>query len=506
MIGKASIRATRRLIQTAFATVTIAITAMLGIVAAPAVATPSTEEEVYRALGVDEVAAEYVILIDTSASMQQGSDLYNVVKQSLRGFLAALSKTDKVALVTFDSTARLDFHGLAGDVPDDLIAKLPQTATGKNTDIGRALEKAVEILQSSTVPIATVVMFTDGLHDPPPRSPYPYSSGGSWRTLSQSAALIQKESLVGYSVPLKGETDAGLLKTIVPAATVLSMSSVSQLTSILEVPRQASRAAKARSRLGDDTGRGIVIAWPTKLLNLSAGENRTRLTIRSTTNRIPLDVSGLTVTSSDDRIRVRLDTDRLTLRPGEQKQVGLVVSWDAGPDTWVPFTVQRISAKLTATGAVESPWSAVLQNLQVAFKPRIEQTVQPVTGAAQRGRLMVWAIVLAVSILAAIVFLGIRRRAANPPMFGRLLAASPTTGHQLGAVDLFGRHMSIGPATLHVPGHGTVSSSRGKDGVALRISYSPKDAPERLESAHCRLGQLVILNGVAFEWTNSDTS
>jgi Mg-chelatase subunit ChlD len=512
MTGNTSIRAVRRVIRPALAAAVVVavvvVAALLGV--APASAAPAaTEEEVYRALSIDEVAAEYVVLIDTSSSMQQGVDLYGAVKASLRGFLAALSPTDDVVLVTFDSEAAVRYHGKVGAVPDDLLGKLPPAAAGTSTDIGRALESAVTILRESAAPIATVVMFTDGQHDPPQGSPYPFPSGESWNRLSRSAAEIKKEALIGYSVPLRGESDAGLLKTIVPGATVLNVSSVGELTRDLEAPKQASRAAKARNKLGDDPHRGVTIEWPSKQLrNLSAGENRTHVTFRSATSRIPLEVGDLTVKSSDGRMRVRLETNRVTLKPGERKSVGLVVSWDAGTYDWAPFDLRRIRAEVTLAGNVDSPWSTVLkQNIQATFAPPLEGVTEPVDGAAQRGRLAVWVVVLVAAALAAAVLVVRRQRLDSPVMSGRLLASSPTTGRQYGTIELSGRRISIGPATtLNVPGQGTVRGTRTQNGTAIRISYSPKDAPERLESARCRLGQLVILNGIAFEWVDSDAS
>ncbi|GAB3841967.1 vWA domain-containing protein [Dactylosporangium cerinum] len=209
-------------------------------------AAPATEEEVYRALGLDRAGAQYVVLIDTSSSMRGAP--YSGVKASLRGFLAALDKTDDVTLVTFDNDAVVRFQGPAGDNPDGLIARLPADAGGAHTDIGRALEVAVGVLQGSTNPITTVLLLTDGKHDPPVGSRYPFTEGTSWTTLTQRAAETHKQHLMGYAVPLAGQTDAGLLTRIVPDARTLTIASIGDLEQQLAAPKKASRAAQAGRR------------------------------------------------------------------------------------------------------------------------------------------------------------------------------------------------------------------------------------------------------------------
>lgn len=485
----------------------VAIAVLLGLlgVPMPALAAPVTKEDVYRALGVDEIAAEYVILIDTSASMQQGVDLYQGVRESLRSFLAALGANDRVALVTFDREPSVRFHGPAGRNPDPLLAALPTQATGGHTDIGRALEAAIRLIRRSSAPIATIVMFTDGAHDPAPNSPYPFAEGAGWAELARLAADADQEQLLAYAVPLQPDAGIRPLRSVIPDARVLPVDSITALTQELDVPKQASRAAKARTAVGADPGRGIVVEWPTGLGRLSAGENAVELTVRATTERVPLVLSGLRLIADDPDIRLRTDDEPVTLEPGQQVRVPVEIHWDAGARGLAPLDRREVDARVTAHARVDSPWADVLRDdLGVAFAPTFNAEAQPVHGTAQRGSLPLWllGVVLAALGVAAAVFY--RRRAGRPLLAGTLRATSPTSGDVFGEIRLAGRRVPIGPATLSIPGSGAVSAARTPAGTVVRVDYSPTGAPERLESAECHPGRPVILNGVTFEWSGPD--
>ncbi|MGV9978426.1 vWA domain-containing protein [Micromonospora wenchangensis] len=470
--------------------------------AGPAMAGPSSREEVYQTLGVDEVAAEYVVLIDTSASMQQGADRYRAVRDGLRGFLAALSANDTVALVTFDEIASVRFHGPAGRNPDQLLARLPPRADGTHTDIGRAVETAVRLVGRSTAPVATIVMFTDGAHDPAPNSPYPFAEGASWTALARTAATFKQEQVLAYGFPLRGDAGVQSLRTVLPDARTLPVSSIGVLARELEVPKQAIRAAKARTLVGPDTARGVVVQWPTDVDRLGSGTNRVDLSVRSTTRQVPLVLKDLELTVDDPQVRIRVSGDPLPLAPGQERSVPVEIRWDPGGRGVMPLDRRDFTALVTARASVDSPWTEVLRrDLGIAFEPGVEAAPQQIGGTAERGDPVPWLLALALlGIIVVAVVLG-RRHADRPRLFGTLRATSLVDGHTIGELRLAGRQMTISPETLNVEGSGSVSGSATPTGTVLRVGYHPSADPSRLTWADCLPDHPVIINGVRFEWS-----
>lgn len=223
--------------------------------AGPAVAAPSAPDEVYAALGIDGVPADYVVMVDVSGSID--AERYTGLKRSLTAFLAALAPDDQVTLVPFADTARARTQP-AGRSPGKLVATLPAVADGQHTDIDAAIEKSIEVLKRPGAPsVATVVLLTDGEHDPPAASPYPFTSGYQWNQLTEAAGALPQSSVQAYAVPLAGRTGAPLLKKVFPQARVLQTATIDKLTTVLEQPKAAARAAKASSVLAGDLGRGF---------------------------------------------------------------------------------------------------------------------------------------------------------------------------------------------------------------------------------------------------------
>src|SRR5262249_26890807 len=239
---------------------------------------------------------------------------------------------DQVELGVFADTTTIVHQGPAGRSPDALLAKLPATADRNYTDIGTAIETTVHLLQRKDAPsIATVMLLTDGQHEPPPGSAYPYTQGYAWNQLTQQAGKLGKTSLQAYGVPLAGTTGADLLGKVFPGASVLDTTAIDQLSSRLEVPKAAARAAKARAVLADDPTRGVRVGWPGSVRDVGAGQTELTLTLTATTAHIPLTVQGITATADDRALRVTVRDPQVELAPGRSGRVRLRLDWRAGP-------------------------------------------------------------------------------------------------------------------------------------------------------------------------------
>ncbi|UYM23055.1 VWA domain-containing protein [Streptomyces albus] len=158
---------------------------------APAAAAEGpSREEIYRELGVADQPVDYAVLVDTSGSMRT-KGRYDTVRSTLRGFLGGLSRSDHVALITFDDRPEARYVGSAGD-PGKIVGRLPESPDPDGgTDIGAALDLALrELERSDAASVASVVLLTDGRHEPPRSTAYPKASGAPWDALHERAEAV----------------------------------------------------------------------------------------------------------------------------------------------------------------------------------------------------------------------------------------------------------------------------------------------------------------------------
>jgi hypothetical protein len=468
----------------------------------PAAAQPPTLEEIYQRLGVDRSGAEYVVLIDTSASMRTGN-LYDAVRASLREFFAALAPDDSATLVAMAGTAQQIWSGKVGRNPDEIVSRMPALPDGAHTDLGAGISAAVGILeQRAAVPVAGVIMLTDGQHDPPPGSPFPLAGGYAWQELAERATKLPQR-ISAFGVQLRGVSGADQLRRVFPSAQVLDSSAVDQLTTRLAEPKAAVRAAAARRLLEPDASAQVSVAWPGDF-RLRAGANRVRLTLSSSARHLPLQVTDLRVSSSDPSIRVDVPAEPLTIEPGGSAPVVLTVRWDAGGRSWQPLHEARRAVEVTLSATAGTEWAQPLsRDLGLTVAPTLTATPATLTGSAQRGSWPAWlvAAVLLLVLMAAGAWL--RWLRLHPVPGGTLLATRTTSADRpAGSMPLQRRRAGISAARLGIPGSGTVSGRRegARARPLLEISYSPDGTAERTVTGQCPEGGAVDLQDVRFEW------
>jgi len=471
---------------------------MTGLVpAGRAAAEPSSLDEIYRTLGVDDVSADYVVLIDTSLSMNEGN-LYAGVRESLRQFFAALAPEDMLTLISVSDSARLIWEGKAGTAPDDITAKLPPAPTGNFTDLGTGIEAAVAALETRlNNPIASVVMLTDGQHDPPPRSGYPYTEGYAWQRLAQRAALLEQQ-ITPYAIQLRGVNGAATLRRVFPSARIVSPDAIDQLTAKLSEPKAAVKAAKARGVLGADPRSTVLVEWPASL-DSAGGFVR----LRSTSRYLPLEVSGLRIDTGSPGLHIDVPSGPFTLAPGASTVVPVSVRWDAVPMSWRPLETVRRPYRLRLAGTVSSPWSPVLgSEIGVAVEPALAGVESSGTASQQRGSLAWW--LSAAGLLLALLVLGTRVRwlRLHPVPGGTLVASSLDDGQSRGSIRLAGRRVAILASSLGIPGTGWVSGRRHgmRSERVLSITYSRDGSANGRAVGECAAGGSVEVHGVVFEW------
>jgi hypothetical protein len=488
------------------ALVTAAVLAVSPVAAAGAsAATDPSRAEIYRALGLSDQPADYVVLVDTSGSMAADGK-YDTVRSTLRPFLGGLSPKDHVALITFDSTPEPRYIGSAGD-PDAIMARLPDSPDpAGETDIGAALDSAVsELERDDASEVASVVLLTDGEHHPPEGSRYPKSTGAAWTALHKRAkAVAERTELAGYALPLgSGATGAELLGDVVDDTTTLRPDSIQDLSSYLERAGDRTRARKAQLLLAGDIGKGITASWSdSRRRDLTDGSATASVTFRSTAHHMPLKVGKLRISVGGTSVKAAGLPSRLTLDPGESRSftVRLSGKLSAGP---LPYRrVKDTDAALRVSGQVTSPWERALApdvRLKVPGQVRV-------TGAALPLRATVGSAVFLPALLAGLAAVLLVwwlwwRRTHRPRLRGELLLVPAFGGELPDRIALTGRRVTLRPRT---GGHGSVrgrrrSTDRGPE-VDLLIRYTPDGSAARQSDATCGPGRQVVVNGVSFTY------
>nr|WP_221381707.1 vWA domain-containing protein [Actinoplanes polyasparticus] len=467
--------------------------------ATPAQAAPATSDQVYTALGVNTVPADYVVLVDVSGSMR--GPRYAQLKRGLSEFLTALAPDDQVTVVPFAEKPRPARTQAAGRTAARLTSRLPPEADGGSTDIGAALEKSLDVLSRPKAPaVASVVLLTDGRHEPPAGSPYPFTGGYQWTALAKRARALKKTSLGAFAVPLSANTGAPLLGKVFPGARTLRPTGLDGLTTALDQPKQAARAAKARTLLAGETLKGITVTWPEGTVGRGSSTLPVRLTSELT--RVPLTIDGLAVATGNPGARASVPGTPIELPPGGSVTVPVTVEWPAGPRRVAPFATVRETAPLTLTGRIGSPWHDVITGeLGLEFAPVLKAAGRDVELSAQRGSAVQWGLgLVALAALVAVAWWA-RGRRLRPELFGTLSVRNGDKPER--TLALSGRQLRLTAGAAGVPGAGTVSATRGSLGsapVELRITYSPDGSEARRESRHCTPDVTVNIGGVRFTW------
>ncbi|HEY3337195.1 MAG TPA: vWA domain-containing protein [Propionicimonas sp.] len=461
----------------------------MGLLMAPAAAQAAPAvgvDEVVDALGLASEAADYVLLVDTSGSMNTGGR-YPEVRKQLRTLLGGLDSDDRVSLLTFDSTVVKRYRGELGTNPDAVLAHLPATATGDHTDIGAAIDGGLAQLESAdTHRLAALILITDGVMDTVPNAKYAKVDSASWKKLKSRAANLKTgHELAAYAVSLITTTDAGLLKKVVPEATEVSADEVGSRFARVADDLVHLQAAKA---LKDELATPITVGL-TGDLGAALANGTTvpvRLDVTSPYPHVPFVLSDLVLQPTEGlHLVVTGLPESISLEPGATATATaqVAVTGSAGSTSAVSLTAK-----------VGSPWAKVLeQDLGLTFAPSIEgtaivppapikipPTVLPIVGAA-----------VAV-LVAALLILLVVRVATTPPMDGVLTFTR--SGRDVAEIVLRGRRAKLlvpagAPELVGLTGLATGS----RRGVRLDARFGSARARGLLsDAASLQLGDMTV--------------
>jgi Mg-chelatase subunit ChlD len=495
--------------QRPLAVVALLAAVLLGTPVPAAVAAEATDEpsrdEVYQDLGLAELPADYVILVDVSGSMGKNGR-YDPVRSALRPFLESLSPEDYVALFTFGDDARAIYLGSPAD-PAGILARLPASITDAKvkTDIGAGLERGLtELERPDAAEIGSVVMFTDGKHLPARESVYRDVDGPAWDALAERGeALAEEHELAAYSLPLTTkEAGTEQLGEVIANTTELRPESVENLEEYLGRAAERVRARKAALLLREDEGNGVAAEWSTAgPLDLDDGPVPATLRLTATTTRVPVTVTGLAASLDGEPVTVGGLPEEVFLAAGESREFEVLVEGSLGAGPLPVRRTRETGADLTVGGSVGSPWEVVLDDQEFGLAPAVEVAEREVRLRAEVGSPLALPLLIGVplAVLLAGWLLWLHRN--RVPLRGLLLVTRALGEGPQDRVQLSGRRVALNPPM--VGGSGSVHGRRhrsaaGVPGVALHIRYSPDGTADRSATAVCRPGDQIMINGVTF--------
>ena len=325
--------------------------APLGFQPQPALAAPAEASlsDVFSALKLTPEPADYIAIVDTSASMST-DDRYGRVRAGLTRMAEALGPDDRVAVISFDATptVRRPLTRIGSD-RGAIVASLPRSPSGKATDIGRAIGSALDLMQRSQLRHrAAVLLFTDGKIDTDKNSPYATLTSSGWGGLRQKASSLQKSrDIAPLAIALTSKTDAAALtKVFSDVSNVASSDLGSYLSQVSVQVMKAAAISKLKPHLADPVTASLD-GVPTMV---RGGESGATLVLHNTNPIIPVEVSELRLTS-DPAGAITMSTPPTAAIPAGGTSTDTVTVTEATGAARVRYHL---------TGTVSSPWQGVL--------------------------------------------------------------------------------------------------------------------------------------------------
>lgn len=464
--------------------------------------------DVFSALHMSPEPSDYIVIVDTSASMADNNNRYRRVQAGLSRMAQALSPDDRVAVITFDAkpTVRRRLTPIGAN-RGAVVASLPQVANGQATDIGRAISAALDLMRSSNLRSrAAVLLFTDGQIDTDKSSPYATVTSPGWAALKQRAAALQSShDIAPLAIALASNTDAAVLKQVFSNVSDVQASDLGSYLS--EVSTQVMKAA-AVTRLKGHMADPVTASLDGVGSTPNSGQTAARLVLHNTNPQVPVEITGLAVTAQPaSAVAVSGFPASVSLAPGQTSTLPVTVALTQRP-TGTSLTYQL-------TGSVSSPWKKVLESeLQLTWSAKLASTAQRIswqtatspvvtTRPGRSAKPEAWPVlpIAGVLVLLAVVLLGLRawRRASGPQLTGTLSVLR--LGRPLDERLLRGRTMSFSlsdpPVAL------TLKGTKGREsqpGVVVSASAGKERASQTLFE-----GDTLDFSGLAITYTTDRT-
>ncbi len=334
---------------------------------------------VMQALGVSNVPAEIVILVDISLSMAPGyNDLYPTVRQKVLAYMGVLAQQDPQDLVAVILFGKRSDNQVTDPGPPSRHIWLPEAPYSDETDFGWAFQQAVQMFKGAPPDIKAggVLLLSDGELSVPAADDPAYGSGFSAPGWPELRAQVQNlpMTITGYDVPLTSNTaftgnQHQALEQVFPSVQSLPYGTT-DLSRALNLATQGILDEEVSRAAAPDIGPGVRIAWSGprvaggKPLDLRTGQAEVTVTATATTRRIPVYLSSLSVVSTGLPVTMRgtLPGGRM-LAPGHSATWHVRLTWHpkASGQTMMgsPSTVH---GRLRLDATVSSPFTPTLRS------------------------------------------------------------------------------------------------------------------------------------------------
>lgn len=360
---------------------------------------PYGAERLIASLGADRESVNYVILVDTSASMHR-TGRYASVRTAVTTFLSRLTPRDRVSLISFDTTATEYGNGLepvtdpaamAERLPAVRAADPPESAPAGNpppiraevpSDVNAALDRALTVLRTSAPnSVNGVLLLTDAARD---------TVGPDLR---KDFDRLDEEGrdIAGFAIPLASDSSAGpVLQRVLPDTKVLRDNPADPGTGLTQA-RTGLQLRGAARLVEADKDKGVRATWlmppaeqpdaldcrtfqpvpPNTRLDLSSGRELC-LRLVATTTRVPLQVTRLRV---DGVGVVGLKDGAPLLAPGQPVyfSVNLAARTHRTDGMWAD--AGHYEAKARVAGEVRTPlaesFKEHLPNTRITLGPEV---------------------------------------------------------------------------------------------------------------------------------------
>lgn len=319
--------------------------------------------------------ADVCVLIDASGSM---TGKYDAVRAAALRFAEGLSPRETLMARVFAAVVSQPMQGSGDEARAALEAGMPTTPLpGRGTDLGLALAKALDDLnRPDAAPVQMLFVLTDGLHEPPPDSPYSRSflADPEWQMLRQRGHdLASRTRLTVYGMGIGGATDIEVLRTVFPAQNVeIATGDAAGAARALQSVLRRLRLERLRTLLQEDLGSGEIrfsLAPPSRAS--AAGRYEVILTVENRYKALPVLISELTLTPANGSGSPVSFTENITVEPNKTVSRSFEVEPKFDAHRW-QLGRMRLTLPLAYEPRVQAtfPDETALRALQLPARPR----------------------------------------------------------------------------------------------------------------------------------------
>ncbi len=289
----------------------------------------SAANDLTQVFQIDLPSADTAILMDASYSMR--NHRYADLRRAVIEFASTLTGKEMLSLRVFGDVPSSPLEGPADKLAGNIADHLPPEPMFNNTDLGMAIQKALEFFERNGAGEAQVLfLLTDGQHQPPAGSPYTrdFANDPNWQALRRRARELCRQRLVlVYGFGLGSQTDISLLLKIFPVSNVeVVVGDAAQVATVFRRVRESLRFAQLRCAVEQDLNAGdIEVHFAQSPVESDAASITQPVTIRNRYRHLPVTLESLNL-QKDARASQQIVCEmeslprNFTLAPGGQWQ------------------------------------------------------------------------------------------------------------------------------------------------------------------------------------------